>query len=91
VIGSDALYLLYAWLLSAAIAGYLSDRKGYGERWGLASGLLLFVLGPVIWLLWPPRPDSKWSTAGAFGSRTRADRLRPDRPRPDRAPRDPGP
>jgi len=76
VIGSESLYLLYAWLLSAAIAGYLSDRKGYGERIGLASGLILFVLGPVIWLLWPARPDSKWKSAGPFGSRIRSERRR---------------
>ncbi|HEV3229026.1 MAG TPA: hypothetical protein VGY97_06100 [Solirubrobacteraceae bacterium] len=79
IIGSDALYLLYAWLLSAAVAGYLSDRKGYGEKWGLASGMLLFVIGPIVWLLWPPRPNSKWSTAGIFGSRIRAERARRSR------------
>jgi hypothetical protein len=84
VIGSDALWLLYAWLVSAALSGYLSDRKGYGERIGLASGLLLFVLGPIIWVLWPARPESKWATAGVFGSRTRADRTRTGRPRPGR-------
>ena len=43
VIGAKALYLLYAWLASAIVAAYLSDRKGYGERPGLASGLLLSV------------------------------------------------
>ena len=83
VIGSDALYLLYAWLLSAAISGYLSDRKGYGERVGLASGLVLFVLGPVIWLAWPARPESKWRSAGPFGNRIRSERrrsAREDRP-----------
>jgi hypothetical protein len=77
VIGSDALWLLYAWLLSAALAGYLADRKGYSERAGLASGLILFVLGPLIWLAWPARPNSKWKTAGVFGSRIRSDRRRP--------------
>jgi hypothetical protein len=84
VIGSDALWLLFAWLVSAALAGYLSDRKGYGERVGLASGLLLFVLGPVIWLVFPARPASKWSTAGPIGSRTLADRDRTGRGRPGR-------
>jgi hypothetical protein len=81
VIGSDALYLLYAWLVSAALAGYLSDRKGYGERWGLASGLLLFVVGPIIWLVWPARPESKWAAAGLLGRRTRGDRARAGRRR----------
>jgi hypothetical protein len=75
LIGSKALWLLYAWLASAAVAGYLSDRKGYGERSGLASGLLLFVLGPLIWLVWPAREDSKWRTAGIIGSRTKKDRM----------------
>ena len=31
-IGAKALYLLYGWLISAAIASWLSARKGYGER-----------------------------------------------------------
>jgi hypothetical protein len=73
-IGSDALYLLYLWLISSALSSYLSDRKGYGERPGLACGLFLFVLGPIIWLLMPARPDSKWVTAGMWGSQTKADR-----------------
>jgi hypothetical protein len=64
VIGSTALYLLYAWLLSAIIASWLSDRKGYGERPGLAAGLLLTVVGVLIWLVWPARPDSRWKLQG---------------------------
>jgi hypothetical protein len=75
LIGSNALWLLYAWLVSAALAGYLSDRKGYGERVGLACGLLLFALGPLIWLVVPARPESKWRTAGIIGSRTKRDRM----------------
>jgi hypothetical protein len=74
LIGAKSLYLLYAWLISAALSSYLSDRKGYGEKPGLATGLLLFVLGPIIWLVWPARPESKWRTAGIIGSRTKADR-----------------
>jgi hypothetical protein len=74
LIGAKSLYLLYAWLISAALSSYLSDRKGYGEKPGLASGLLLFVLGPIIWLFWPAREGSKWRTAGIIGSRTKADR-----------------
>ena len=45
LIGATALWLTFAWLLSAIVGSYLSDRKGYGERPGLASGLLLNVLG----------------------------------------------
>jgi hypothetical protein len=74
LIGSKALWLLYAWLVSAALSSYLSDRKGYGETPGLASGLLLFVVGLVVWVVWPAREGSKWKTAGIVGSRRKADR-----------------
>jgi hypothetical protein len=74
LLGAKGLYLLYAWLVSAALAAYLSDRKGYGEKPGLACGLLLFVLGLVVWVLWPAREGSKWKEAGVLGSRTKADR-----------------
>jgi hypothetical protein len=60
VIGEGALYLLYGWLLSAIIASYLSGKKGYGERIGLASGLLLTALGVLIWIVMPSRPTSDW-------------------------------
>ena len=40
-----ALYLLFVWLISAADGSWLSDRKGYGERVGLAFGLLLSAIG----------------------------------------------
>jgi hypothetical protein len=67
VIGAKALYLTYAWLLSAIVASYLSNRKGYGERIGLASGLLLTVVGVLIWLVWPAKPDSRWKLQGPIG------------------------
>ena len=60
VIGANALYLLYGWLLSAIIASFLSQKKGYGERAGLASGLLLTVIGVLIWLFVPAKPTSDW-------------------------------
>ena len=41
VIGANALYLLYVWLASAILASWLSDKKGYGEKAGLATGLML--------------------------------------------------
>ncbi len=66
--GATALYLTYAWLASAIAASYLSDRKGYGEKAGLASGLILSVVGVLVWLVWPARPDSRWKLQGVFGS-----------------------
>jgi hypothetical protein len=75
MIGAWALWLMYAWLLSAIVASYLSNRKGYGEKVGLASGLLLFVLGPLIWLVWPAKPDSLWKSVGPFGRRKAEDTI----------------
>jgi hypothetical protein len=63
-IGATGLYLLFAWLLSAAIGAWVSDRKGYGERVGLTFGLLLTVLGLLIVLLLPGRPGSRWKVDG---------------------------
>jgi hypothetical protein len=59
-IGSKAFWLVYIWLGSAWGASELSSRKGYGEKWGLGSGLLLSAIGVVIWLIVPPKPDSPW-------------------------------
>ena len=69
LIGAKALYLLYAWLVSAIVCSWLSDRKGYGERAGLATGLLLTVLGIVIWLVWPARAASRWKIQGPIPRR----------------------
>jgi hypothetical protein len=55
LVGAKALYAIFVWLGSAALAGWLADRKGYPERWGLASGLILLVIGPIIWLVVPAR------------------------------------
>jgi hypothetical protein len=63
-IGATALYLLFAWLASAAGAAWLADRKGYGERVGLMFGLILTVAGFLIVLLLPGRPGSKWREEG---------------------------
>jgi hypothetical protein len=54
-VGAKALYLLFVWLLSAIISAELSRSKGYGEKPGLGTGLLLSILGPIIWLVIPPR------------------------------------
>jgi hypothetical protein len=59
-VGAKAFYLLIVWLASAIGAAELSKRKGYGEKWGLGTGLLLSVVGLIIWVLVPPRPDSPW-------------------------------
>lgn len=69
LLGSGALWLLYGWLLSCIIAGYLSERKGYGEKAGLATGMLLFVLGPIIWVLWPAKDESPWKRDGPLPKR----------------------
>ncbi len=73
-IGPKALYLLFLWLLSAAAASWLADRKGYGERVGLTFGLLLSVIGLLIVLILPGRPGSRWKVDGPLprrGSRRR--------------------
>lgn len=64
LLGAKALWLTYGWLASAIVASYLSARKGYGERWGLAAGLLLTVVGVAIWLFIPAKPASLWRIQG---------------------------
>jgi hypothetical protein len=68
LLGAKVLLFLYLWLLSAIVASYLSDRKGFGEKPGLVTGLLVSVLAPVIWLLMPARADSRWKLHGPVGS-----------------------
>jgi len=70
-IGPKALYFLFAWLISAAAAAWLAERKGYGERVGLTFGLILSVLGLLIVLLLPGRPGSKWRVDGRLPRRRR--------------------
>jgi hypothetical protein len=62
-----ALYLLIIWLASTVAASWLSERKGYGEKAGLAAGLLLSAVGAFILMIWPARRDSKWKLNGPFG------------------------
>ena len=59
-VGAKAFYLLLLWLASAIAASELSKRKGYGEKLGLGTGLLLSALGALIWLVIPPKADSPW-------------------------------
>jgi hypothetical protein len=69
LIGVKALYLLFVWLAAAIAGAWLSDRKGYGEKAGLASGLLLTFVGPLLWLLIPARAGSRWKTEGPIPKR----------------------
>jgi hypothetical protein len=68
-IGATSLYLLFVWLISAAAGSWLTQRKGYGERLGLAFGLLLTAVGLVLALLLPPRPGSAWKLDGPIPKR----------------------
>ena len=77
-IGAKALYLLFAWLLSAIIASWLSGRAGYGEKSGLASGLILTFVAIPIWLiiyLAIPRDGSARAIEGIVPVRKKADAL----------------
>jgi hypothetical protein len=74
LIGAKGLYLLFIWLLSAAGAASIADRKGYGERLGLSFGLLLSAVGLLIVLLLPARPGSAWKLEGPVPKRRRRTR-----------------
>ncbi|HEY0633000.1 MAG TPA: hypothetical protein VGC98_13170 [Thermoleophilaceae bacterium] len=69
LIGAKALYLLIIWLLSAIVASWLSDRKGYGEKPGLATGILLTFVGVIVWLVVPARAASRWKIQGPIPRR----------------------
>jgi hypothetical protein len=71
LIGAKGLYLLFVWLISAAAAAWLAERKGYGERLGLAFGLLLSAVGLLIVLVLPGRPGSRWKEEGPIPRRHR--------------------
>jgi hypothetical protein len=59
-LGAKALWLLYLWLASAIAASELSKRKGYGEKVGLGTGLILSFVGAIIWLFIPAKEHSRW-------------------------------
>jgi uncharacterized membrane protein YeaQ/YmgE (transglycosylase-associated protein family) len=69
--GAWNLFWMYLWLVSTIVASYLSERKGYGDRPGLATGLILSILGAIIWLFIPPKAESKWKQLGPFGAQKR--------------------
>jgi hypothetical protein len=69
LLGAKALYLTYVWLVSAVVASWLSERKGYGAKPGLASGLLLTFVGVIIWLVVPARAGSRWKVQGPLPRR----------------------
>ncbi|MCW3017587.1 MAG: hypothetical protein JWO02_4679 [Solirubrobacterales bacterium] len=69
LIGAKALYLLFIWMGSAIAASWLSDRKGYGEKAGLATGLCLTFVGLIVWLVIPPKADSRWKQEGPIPKR----------------------
>jgi Ca2+/Na+ antiporter len=69
-IGANALYFLFVWLISAATASWMSERKGYGERVGLTFGLIMSAVGLLILLL-PGRPGSRWRVDGWLPRRRR--------------------
>lgn len=72
LLGAKGLYLLFIWLASAIAASWLSQRKGYGDKPGLASGLLLLLIGVIAWLVWPARKGSAWKVDGPFPGRRRS-------------------
>jgi hypothetical protein len=76
LMGANALWLLYLWLVSCIIAGYFADRKGYGDKAGVATGLCLSAIAIIVWLLWPAKPESKWKQIGPFGRGENAARKR---------------
>ena len=71
LIGAKALWLTYLWLGSAIAASWISNRRGYGEKPGLAAGLLLSAVGVIVWLAVPGREDARWT--GWIPSRSRDD------------------
>jgi hypothetical protein len=60
VIGPEALWLTFVWLVSAIVASILSQLKGYGEKVGLVTGIILTLLGAFIWAVWPAHEVSRW-------------------------------
>ena len=77
LLGANSLWLLYLWLASCIIASYLSNRKGYGDKAGIATGLCLSAVAIIVWLLWPAKSESKWKQLGPVGRGKDAARKQP--------------
>lgn len=56
-VGAKAFYFLMIWLASAIAASEISKRKGYSEKAGLGTGLILSFVGVIIWLVMPRKKD----------------------------------
>ena len=55
----------------AIIASLLSEVKGYGEKWGLVTGIVFSVAGAFVWAVWPPREISRWKLHEGLSGRAR--------------------
>jgi hypothetical protein len=71
VIGTAALWLTFVWLASAIVASTFSNQKGYGEKYGLITGVVLSVVGAAVWAVWPAREVSRWRLHGGLSPRGR--------------------
>ena len=71
VIGAAALWLTFVWLGSAIVASLFSEAKGYGEKWGLVTGIVGSVLGAFIWAVFPAREISRWKLHGGLSGQAR--------------------
>jgi hypothetical protein len=67
VIGTAALWLTFLWLASAIVASTFSSQKGFGEKPGLITGVVLSLLGAAIWAVWPAQEVSRWRMHQGMG------------------------
>jgi hypothetical protein len=72
VIGPEALWLTFVWLAAAIIASLFSSLKGYGEKTGLVTGIVLTLLGAFVWAVWPAQEVSRWKIHAGLGSTEKA-------------------
>jgi hypothetical protein len=72
VIGTAALWLTFVWLASAIAASNFARQKGFGEKTGLVTGIVLSFIGAAIWAVWPAREVSRWRLHGGLDSTGKA-------------------